>query len=63
MKALLTLTITFLLLFALSLLLDTRFISSNWMRYVLVVLMALLILGLGAKIAWQQLKDLKDKIN
>lgn len=63
MKILLTITLTLTLLTAISLLLDLQFIADNWLRYALVILLAIIVLSIGAKIAWIQLKELNDKIN
>ena len=63
MRILLTIIIALALLFAVSFLLDIPFITDNWLRYAVVVMLALFIVVISAKMVWQGLKDLKDKLN
>ena len=63
MKILIIIAAAISLLFAISFLLDMPFFTTNWLRYTLVVLLALLVLVISAKMVWNELKELKNKIN
>lgn len=58
LKLIVTLVITFLSVFAISFLIDISFISENWMRYTLVVILALLIFLLGMVTAKHYIDEL-----
>lgn len=57
-----TLAATLLLIFALSFLLDLPFINTNWLRYTVVVFLAIAVFAFGLKIVWQLIKELKGEI-
>jgi hypothetical protein len=62
MKIIITFLITFLILFGISFFLDLNIIKSNWMRYGLIILLALSVGCFGFKIIIEQLKKLKNNI-
>ena len=63
LKILSTFAITLLLLFGISFLLDIPLIYTNWLRYALVILLAVGILAVGIKVMWQFIKELNQEIN